>query len=80
MAAKPKPDTDTAPADPAETGGIRAAAEKRKAAQTGHAQPNTMLDALFDERRGYVTRGGMDDRVAQVDVQIRRLGGTPPTE
>ena len=36
-----------------------------------------MVAALLREREGYVTRG-MDDRVAQVDEQLRLRGYEPP--
>lgn len=36
-----------------------------------------MVAALLREREGYVTRG-MDDRVAQVDEQLRLRGVEPP--
>ena len=32
------------------------------------------IEALLEERRGYVVRN-LPDRVAQVDAEIRRLGG-----
>ena len=59
---------------------VERAAAKRAAAiaATGQQPPSgTMLDALVLERRGYVQRG-LDDRVRQVDEQIRLHGGTPP--
>lgn len=34
----------------------------------------SMIDALLEERRGYVVRN-LPDRVAQVDAEIERLGG-----
>ncbi|MFJ6645774.1 hypothetical protein ACIQPS_08945 [Streptomyces sp. NPDC091290] len=37
-----------------------------------------MVAALLREREGYVQRG-MDDRVAQVDDQLRLRGVEPPT-
>lgn len=37
-----------------------------------------MIAALLREREGYVGRG-MDDRVAQVDEQLRLRGAEPPT-
>lgn len=36
-----------------------------------------MVAALLRERDGYVTRG-LDDRVAQVDEQLKARGHTPP--
>jgi hypothetical protein len=36
-----------------------------------------MVAALLREREGYVGRG-MDDRVAQVDEQLKLRGHTPP--
>jgi hypothetical protein len=38
-----------------------------------------MVAALLREREGYVARG-MDDRVAQVDEQLRLRGATPPAD
>ncbi|MFE2300836.1 hypothetical protein ACFXAW_21935 [Streptomyces sp. NPDC059445] len=38
-----------------------------------------MVAALLREREGYVGRG-MDDRVAQVDEQLRLRGVTPPAD
>ncbi|PKT71863.1 hypothetical protein CW362_16520 [Streptomyces populi] len=38
-----------------------------------------MVAALLREREGYVGRG-MDDRVAQVDEQLRLRGATPPAD
>ncbi len=43
------------------------------------ASNDNMLAALKRERAGYVARG-MDDRVAQVDEQIARLGGDPEAD
>lgn len=43
-------------------------------AQTNE-EKKAMIAALLEERRGYVNRGD-DDRVAQVDAQLRRLGGS----
>ena len=57
------------------------AAEKRAAAAAGapvSARVQQEIDALLEERRGYVQRGKVD-RVAQVDVEITRRGGTPPS-
>lgn len=53
------------------------AAEKRAASLASPDQDARMVEALLVERRGYVVRS-MPDRVAQVDEQIRRYGGTPP--
>lgn len=53
------------------------AAEKRAASLASPDQNARMVEALLVERRGYVVRS-MPDRVAQVDEQIRRYGGTPP--
>jgi hypothetical protein len=84
------PKTTKAAAAPAETADPQAytpstedhqvAAEKRAAATKGRDHTAEYIGALLEERRGYVTRGGMDDRVAQVDEQIRLRGGTPPTD
>ncbi|MET9965449.1 hypothetical protein ABZZ80_05860 [Streptomyces sp. NPDC006356] len=38
-----------------------------------------MVAALLREREGYVGRG-MDDRVAQVDEQLKLRGAEPPTD
>lgn len=38
---------------------------------------DTMIAALLREREGYVQRG-LDDRVAQVDEQLKLRGHTPP--
>ncbi|MFM9652762.1 hypothetical protein [Streptomyces galilaeus] len=38
-----------------------------------------MVAALLRERAGYVARG-MDDRVAQVDEQLRLRGAEPPAD
>lgn len=38
-----------------------------------------MVAALLREREGYVVRG-MDDRVAQVDEQLRLRGHKPPAD
>lgn len=40
---------------------------------------DSMVAALLREREGYVTRG-MDDRVAQVDEQLKLRGAEPPKE
>lgn len=40
---------------------------------------NTMIAGLLRERDGYARRG-MDERVAQVDEQLRRLGHTPDAD
>ncbi|TFE42497.1 hypothetical protein E3E14_25270 [Streptomyces sp. ICN441] len=40
---------------------------------------DTMVAALLREREGLVQRG-LDDRVAQVDEQLRLRGHTPPAE
>lgn len=46
------------------------------------SEPQTedpMVAALLREREGYVTRG-MDDRVAQVDEQLKLRGAEPPSD
>lgn len=54
------------------------AAGKRAAAVAGLDQRTANeVAGLLEERRGYVTRG-LDDRVAQVDEQLRLRGATPP--
>lgn len=37
------------------------------------------IDALLEERRGYVLRG-LDDRVKAVDDAIKAAGGKPPSK
>ena len=51
----------------------RAAAERAEAARLRKAS----VDALLTEREGYV-RYGKDDRVKQVDEQLKKLGEKPP--
>jgi hypothetical protein len=41
--------------------------------------PDTMVEALLHEREGYVQRG-LDDRVAQVDEQLKLRGAEPPKQ
>ncbi|MBC2903523.1 hypothetical protein [Streptomyces cupreus] len=43
------------------------------------ASDDPMVAALLREREGYVGRG-MDDRVAQVDEQLRLRGVKPPAD
>ena len=63
--------------DATASGDQRRAAEKRRASLAG---PNdSMVEALLVERRGYVQRG-MEDRVAQVDEQLRLRGAEPPKD
>ena len=50
----------------------QAAARMRREASE-KAQREGMVDALVRERQGYVTRG-LDDRVAQVDAQLKHYG------
>lgn len=50
----------------------QAAARMRREASE-KAQRDGMVDALVRERQGYVTRG-LDERVAQVDEQLRHYG------
>lgn len=40
---------------------------------------DAMVAALLREREGYVRRR-LTERVAEVDEQIKRHGGTPPTD
>ncbi|MFE7791312.1 hypothetical protein [Streptomyces sp. NPDC057460] len=40
---------------------------------------DTMIAGLLREREGLVQRG-LDDRVAQVDEQLKARGYTPPTD
>jgi len=46
-------------------------------AATPDEKRDAELAALQQERAGYVLRG-LDDRVAQVDEQIKARGGKPP--
>jgi hypothetical protein len=46
-------------------------------ASTPEEKRDAELAALQVERSGYVSRG-LDDRVAQVDEQIKLRGGKPP--
>ena len=54
------------------------AAAKREAAANAQPDPEQgYIDALLEERRGYVVYG-RDDRVADVDEQLRLRGVEPP--
>ena len=53
------------------------AAAKREAAEA--AAPDTFVDALLEERRGYAVHGRAD-RVAEVDEQLRLRGVEPPND
>jgi hypothetical protein len=46
-------------------------------ASTDQEKQEAELVSLLSEREGYVRRG-LDDRVAQVDEQIKLRGGKPP--
>jgi len=70
--------TSAAAADASSTEDQRRAAAKRAAALGSPDQNAGMIAALLEERRGYVIRG-MDDRVKQVDEQLRLRGAEPPT-
>ncbi len=50
----------------------KVAAEKRRAAAED-ADNASRVNALLAERRGYVVRG-LDDRVKQVDAELKRHG------
>lgn len=83
----PKSQKPAAAPDPVETPvasdaneDVQRAAQKRKDAVKGRDHTAEYIGALLEERRGYVTRGGMDDRVAQVDEQIRLRGGEVPED
>jgi hypothetical protein len=52
----------------------RAASARRDAFENVKPANRGMVDALLAERRGYVHRGGMEDRIAQVDEQLRIRG------
>jgi L-lactate utilization protein LutB len=58
---------------------VQRAGQKRQDALKGRNHTREYIDALLEERRGYVVRG-LDDRIAQVDDQIRLRGGTPPND
>lgn len=70
------PEEESAPVETVETDDQRRAAEKRAAAHASGAERDSYVDALLEERRGYVTRG-LDDRVAQVDEQLALRGYQP---
>jgi hypothetical protein len=56
------------------------AAAKREAAATEAPDPErAFIDALLEERHGYAVYG-RDDRVAEVDEQLRLRGVEPPAE
>lgn len=42
-------------------------------------QEQGTIRALLDERRGLEARGGLDDRIAAVDAELRRLGHVAET-
>lgn len=57
-----------------ETTHERAASARRDAYAGVKPTDRGMVDALLAERRGYEQRDGMDDRIAQVDEQLRVRG------
>jgi len=67
--------TDTTPAEvkAPQTESTKRAAADRKAAATGNSPDDAIRAALKVERDGYVQRG-LDDRVKQVDAQLKKLG------
>jgi hypothetical protein len=71
VARTPTKPTDAPPVEHQEAAVQRAAEATRP---TIDPMTRSLLDALANERRGYVARG-LDDRAAQVDAQINRLGG-----
>lgn len=72
MARATRPPEETPPAEHAEAAERRAAA----ASDPNPVPPGVrqLLDALARERAGYVARG-LDDRVALVDEQIKKVEG-----
>lgn len=50
-----------------------------KVAPQADIRPSTYARGLLREREGYVLKG-KEDRVAQVDVELERLGVKPPRE
>lgn len=64
----------------AEKNDLEIAEQKRKAAlQGGEGQAKKMVAALLRERAGLVQQD-KDDRVAQVDEQLRHYGVEPPSD
>ena len=56
-----------------------AAADRKTAAEGGKPNPNQkIIDALNNERQGYVHRG-LTERVKQVDAQLKHYGAKPET-
>lgn len=52
----------------------QAAEARRDAFENVKPADRGMVDALLAERNGYVQRGGMTDRIAQVDHELRVRG------
>lgn len=69
----PDPPQPPPPADPLEPSVEQAAAARRSAMDGVTDADRGMVDALLAERRGYLQRG-MNDRVGQVDEQLRLRG------
>lgn len=69
----PPADETVSPAVPALSDDAQRAAAKRAAALESPDQNEKWIAALLEERRGYVTRG-LDDRVKQVDEQLKLRG------
>ena len=57
----------------------RAAGKRKAAVETDEERVDPMVAALLEERRGYVVRG-RDDRVADVDAELKRRGVKAPTD
>lgn len=76
MAAPKRPTAPAATpvAAPAERTREQAAAARRDAFENVKPADRGMVDALLAERNGYVQRGGMQDRIDQVDHELRARG------
>lgn len=57
----------------------RAALKREAAANEAPDPERAFIDALLEERRGYAVYG-RDDRVAEVDEQLRLRGVKPPVD
>lgn len=73
----PAPKRSTAPRPPqapAAPSREQAAEARRDAFENVKPSDRGMVDALLAERNGYERRGGMADRIGQVDEQLRARG------
>lgn len=73
----PAPKRNTAPRPPqalAAPSREQAAEARRDAFENVKPSDRGMVDALLAERLGYERRGGMTDRIAQVDHELRVRG------